>query len=202
MHILYLIAITAEAMSGAMMAMQRRMDRFGLAFVGSVTALGGGTVRDVILGHYPLVWIEQPGYLLVTFGAATLCSWMVRHLAKLRAVFLMVDALGLAAFSIIGSDVAASVSGNAIVIVLSGVITGVCGGMLRDLLCNEVPLVLREELYASVAALTATLYIVMQKVGMPIEIATVAALFAGFATRMLSLKYGWRMKAFDTSVRD
>jgi uncharacterized membrane protein YeiH len=196
MHTLYLIAIVAEAMSGALMGMRRGMDRFGLALVGAVTALGGGTVRDVLLGHYPLTWVAHPSYLLITLGAATFASWTATHLTRLRTLFITVDALGLAAFSIIGCDVAATVNANPIVIVLAGAITGVCGGMLRDLLCNEMPLILREELYASVAFFTGALYVALQYVGLDDGVATVAALVAGFAARMCAVRFGWKMRAF------
>ncbi len=196
MHTLYLIAIVAEAMSGALMGMRRGMDRFGLALVGAVTALGGGTVRDVLLGHYPLTWVAHPTYLLITLGAATFASWTATHLTRLRTLFITVDALGLAAFSIIGCDVAATVNANPIVIVLAGAITGVCGGMLRDLLCNEMPLILREELYASVAFFTGALYVAFQYVGIGENIATVVALVAGFAVRMFAVRFGWKMRTF------
>jgi uncharacterized membrane protein YeiH len=162
MHTLYLIAIVAEAMSGALMGMRRGMDRFGLALVGAVTALGGGTVRDVLLGHYPLGRIAHPGYLVITLAAATFASWAARRLARMKTPFVTVDAIGLAAFTIIGCDIGAATGSAPIIIVLAGVITGVCGGMLRDLLCNEMPLILRDELYASVAFGTGTLYVGMQ----------------------------------------
>ncbi|AAU45781.1 trimeric intracellular cation channel family protein [Burkholderia pseudomallei] len=199
MHTLYLIAIVAEAMSGALMGMQRGMDRFGLALVGAVTALGGGTVRDVLLGRYPLTWVAHPEYLLLTLAAATFASMTATHVARLKSLFTAVDALGLAAFSIIGCDVAAAVNGSPVVIVLAGAITGVCGGMLRDLLCNEMPLVLRKELYASIALLTGGLYVGMKAIGAAQGFATVVALAVGFALRMLAVRRGWRLKAFQAA---
>ena len=135
------------------MGMRRGMDR-SAALVGAVTALGGGTVRDVLLGHYPLGWIAHPEYLVITLVAATVASWAARHVTRMKTLFVTVDAIGLAAFTIIGCDVGASTGTAPIIVVLAGAITGVCGGMLRDLLCNEMPLILREELYASVAFVT------------------------------------------------
>ncbi|MCO8627799.1 trimeric intracellular cation channel family protein [Burkholderia multivorans] len=196
MHTLYLIAIVAEAMSGALMGMRRGMDRFGLALVGAVTALGGGTVRDVLLGHYPLGWIAHPQYLVITLVAATVASRIARHVARMKTLFVTVDALGLAAFTIIGCDVGASTGAAPIIVVLAGAITGVCGGMLRDLLCNEMPLILRRELYASVAFFTGALYVALQHVGVDARVATVVALAAGFAMRMLAVRFGWEMRTF------
>ncbi|KVW46034.1 trimeric intracellular cation channel family protein [Burkholderia ubonensis] len=199
MHTLYLIAIVAEAMSGALMGMRRGMDRFGLALVGAVTALGGGTVRDVLLGHYPLGWIAHPGYLVITLAAATFASWAAHRLARMRTLFVTVDAVGLAAFTIIGCDVGAKTGSAPIIVVLAGAITGVCGGMLRDLLCNEMPLILREELYASVAFCTGALYVGMQYLGIGADVATMVALAAGFAMRMLAVRLGWKMRTFGVA---
>ncbi|KVO04785.1 trimeric intracellular cation channel family protein [Burkholderia ubonensis] len=199
MHTLYLIAIVAEAMSGALMGMRRGMDRFGLALVGAVTALGGGTVRDVLLGHYPLGWIAHPEYLVITLAAATFASWAARRLARMRTLFVTVDAVGLAAFTIIGCDIGAKTGSAPIIVVLAGAITGVCGGMLRDLLCNEMPLILREELYASVAFCTGALYVGMQYLGIGADVATMAALVAGFAMRMLAVRLGWKMRTFGVA---
>ncbi|MBJ9655050.1 trimeric intracellular cation channel family protein [Burkholderia multivorans] len=199
MHTLYLIAIVAEAMSGALMGMRRGMDRFGLALVGAVTALGGGTVRDVLLGHYPLGWIAHPQYLVITLVAATVASRIARHVVRMKTLFVTVDALGLAAFTIIGCDVGASTGAAPIIVVLAGAITGVCGGMLRDLLCNEMPLILRRELYASVAFFTGALYVALQHVGVDARVATVVALAAGFAMRMLAVRFGWEMRTFGAA---
>ncbi|EJO54292.1 trimeric intracellular cation channel family protein [Burkholderia multivorans] len=199
MHTLYLIAIVAEAMSGALMGMRRGMDRFGLALVGAVTALGGGTVRDVLLGHYPLGWIAHPQYLVITLVAATVASRIARHVARMKTLFVTVDALGLAAFTIIGCDVGASTGAAPIIVVLAGAITGVCGGMLRDLLCNEMPLILRRELYASVAFFTGALYVALQHVGIDARVATVVALASGFAMRMLAVRFDWEMRTFGAA---
>ncbi len=199
MHTLYLIAIVAEAMSGALMGMRRGMDRFGLALVGAVTALGGGTVRDVLLGHYPLGWIAHPEYLAITLAAATFASWAARPLARMKTLFVTVDAVGLAAFSIIGCDIGAATGNAPFIVVLAGAITGACGGMLRDLLCNEMPLILREELYASVAFFTGALYVGLGQLGVDGGLATVIALVAGFAMRMLAVRFDWRMRVFSVA---
>ena len=196
LHVIYLVAIVAEAMSGALMGMRRGMDRFGLALVGAVTALGGGTVRDVLLGHYPLGWISHPNYVFITICAATVAAALAKPLQGLRSLFVTVDALGLVAFAIIGCNVASELDVSAPIVVLAGAITGVCGGMLRDLLCNEMPLVLRQDLYASVALAAGTLYLALQHVGVEQNTASVVALVSGFALRLAAVRYGWRLKSF------
>ncbi len=175
LHTIYLIAITAEAMSGAIMGMRRGMDLFGICLLGTVTALGGGTARDVLLGHYPVGWIAHPEYLTFTIGAAIVTGFIARHLHHLRMVFLLVDGLGLVAFTVIGCDVAMGMGAHPSIVVLAGVITGIFGGLMRDVLCNQVPMVLQRELYATVALFTGVFYVGM----LWLEINTTLATLAG-----------------------
>jgi uncharacterized membrane protein YeiH len=198
LHTIYLIAIVAEAMSGAIMGMRRGMDLFGICMIGTVTALGGGTIRDVLLGHHPLGWIAHPEYLLFTVGAAIVTAMVARFLHRLRMVFLLVDGLGLVAFSVIGCDVARSAGMHPAIVVLAGVITGVFGGLLRDVLCNQIPLVLQREFYATVALFTGVLYVGMLWLGVDAAIAPLIAIAVGFVLRMLAIRFHWQLPRFDS----
>lgn len=189
LHAIYLVAIVAEAASGALMGMRRRMDLFGLCVVGTVTALGGGSIRDMILGRYPLGWVAHPEYLAFTIGAAVAAAVLARRVHRLKTAFLLMDALGLVAFTVIGCDIAAATNANPAVVILMGTITGVFGGLLRDILCNQVPLVLRRDLYATVSLATGALYVGLLHAGVGAEIATAAAIGAGFALRLLAIRY-------------
>jgi uncharacterized membrane protein YeiH len=197
LHTIFLVAITAEAMSGAIMGMRREMDLFGICLIGTVTGLGGGTVRDVLLGHYPLTWIENPEYLTFTVGAAIVTAFIARFLHRLRQVFLLVDGLGLVAFTIIGCNVGLDMDAHPSIAVLAGVITGIFGGLLRDVLCNEVPLVLRRDLYATVALFTGVLYISLLWLQISPSIASLIALGAGFLFRVLAIRYRWGLPSFN-----
>lgn len=189
LHIIYLIAITAEAATGALMGMRRRFDLFGLAVVGTVTALGGGSIRDMLLGHYPLGWVAHPEYLLFTIGAAVCAALLARRLQRLKSAFLVLDALGLVAFTVIGCDIAATTGAHVAVVVLMGMVTGVFGGLLRDILCNQVPLVLQRDLYATVALLTGVLYVGMLHFNVGRDLATAIAIGAGFSLRLVAIRY-------------
>jgi uncharacterized membrane protein YeiH len=199
LHLLYLVAIIAEAMSGALMGMRRGMDRFGLCLVGTVTALGGGTVRDVLPGHSPLAWISHPDYVLITIGAASIAAAGAKWLRNWQRLFVTVDAIGLIAFTVIGCDVAATLDVSPAIVVLAGAITGVCGGMLRDLLCNQMPLVLREELYASIALGAGALYVALQACDVAPGPASVVVLAGGFTVRMLAVRFRWQLKVFTVA---
>ena len=197
LYTIYLVAIVAEAMSGAIMGMRRGMDLFGICMIGTVTALGGGTIRDVLLGHYPLGWIAHPEYLLFTVGAAVVTAVVARYLHHLRTVFLLVDGLGLVAFCVIGCDIAMSAKMHPAIVVLAGMITGVFGGLLRDILCNQIPLVLQREVYATVALFTGSLYVGLLYFKIDSSVAQLASIGAGFLFRFLALHFEWRLPNFN-----
>lgn len=199
LHTIYLIAIVAEAMSGAIMGMRRDMDLFGICVIGTITALGGGTIRDLLLGNYPLGWIAHPEYLLFTIGAAAATALVARFLHHLRKVFLVVDALGLVAFSVIGCDVASAAGMAPGIVILAGMITGVFGGLLRDVLCNQIPLVLQREIYATVALFTGALYVTLQRCDVEPAVAPLIAIGAGFLFRLLALRFNWKLPSFNSN---
>ena len=153
--LIYLIAITAEAMTGALAAGRRNMDIFGVAVIAFLTALGGGTVRDIVLGRFPIGWTQHPEYIYLVLGAGLIAIPLARHIQRLTPLFLFLDALGLVAFTVIGCDVALGMGYATPVVVMAGMITGIAGGVMRDVLCNRVPVVFRQELYASVSLVVA-----------------------------------------------
>lgn len=197
LHIIFLVAITAEAMSAAILGMRREMDIFGICLLGTVTGLGGGTVRDVLLGHYPISWVGNPEYLLFTSGAAALTAYIARYAHRLRRLFLFVDGLGLVAFTIIGCNIGLEEQVHPGIAIIAGVITGVFGGLLRDIIVNEVPLVLRRDLYATVAFFTGGLYMGMLALGLNQDLATIVALVSGFGFRLLALRFKWELPSFS-----
>jgi len=193
---LYLIAITAEAMTGALSAGRRGMDWFGVVLIACVTALGGGSVRDVLLGHYPLTWVKHPEYLVLTSFAALLTIFIAPLMRHLRSLFLVLDALGLVAFTLIGCMTALEMGQGMLVASISGVITGVFGGILRDIFCNDIPLVFRRELYASVSFAAAWFYLGCVHFQVPAEQAMLLTLFGGFLVRLLAIRFHWEMPKF------
>ncbi|HCZ9587775.1 TPA: trimeric intracellular cation channel family protein [Vibrio cholerae] len=196
LSVLYIIGITAEAMTGALSAGRRKMDWFGVMLVASATAIGGGTVRDILLGHYPLGWVKNPEYLAITCVAGVLTTWVYKWVIKLKGLFIRLDALGLIVLSIIGTQVAMRMGLHPGICLVSAVVTGVFGGLLRDLICRQPPLVLHEELYASIALLASGLYLVLLEFGVSDVVSTVVTLVVGYTLRMAAVRFKWRLPSF------
>ena len=191
-----LCAMVAEAMTAALAAGRRKMDWFGVAMLGCITALGGGSVRDVLLGHYPLLWVKYPSLLLLTGGAALLTIALARVGHHFHLLFLVLDAIGLVVFTIIGCSVAIEMQLPLMVVVVSGMITGCVGGVLRDILCTEVPLLFRSELYASVSLVTGALYVVGTYYRLDDVLVLLVSLGVGLTFRLLAIRYRWEMPKF------
>lgn len=196
LQIILYVAIAAEAMTAALAAGRRKMDWFGVCVLACVTALGGGTMRDTLLGHYPLSWVENPYLLLVCCAAALLTIALARFMEHLRWPFLLLDALGLVVFTIIGCNVALEMGQPPIIVIVAGMITGIAGGIMRDVLCNDVPLVFSSELYATVSIVTGFLYYFGLQLGFPGELAIVASMLIGFALRVAAIVWKLEMPKF------
>ncbi|MCO6418193.1 trimeric intracellular cation channel family protein [Siccirubricoccus sp. KC 17139] len=198
---IYLVAIAAEAMSGALAAGRRRMDVFGVAVIAFVTALGGGTIRDLILGRFPIGWTQHPEYVYLVISAGLLTTLVAPFLHNLKRVFLVLDAMGLVAFSLIGCSVALEMAYPIVVVIMAGMITGICGGILRDVLCNQVPVVFRRELYASVSLAVCALFLGLRALGLDTDLNTAISFAAGLTLRLLAIWGGWRLPIFSYQER-
>jgi uncharacterized membrane protein YeiH len=167
LYLLDLLGVAVFAVSGAIAAGRKRFDLVGIAVIATVSAVGGGPTRDVLLNRHPIFWIKDPTYLLVTLSAAALTLLCDRFREPPRTSFLTADALGLALFTISGAQVAEERNLSGVIVVVMETVTGAAGGLLRDVLGAEVPLLLRQtDLYATAAIAGATAYLVLQEVGL------------------------------------
>ena len=204
-QILYIVGITAESISGTISAGRKNIDTFGIATIATITALGGGTVRDILLSYYPLTWIMHPEYVVITFLASMLTICAGKYIVKQHKLFLIFDALGLVTFAYLGSDIGYSVAstvisnshfmifGSFIIAILMAIITGISGGILRDVLCNDVPLVFQAELYAIVAAIVGALHSFALYFKVDNLITALLIVTIGFLTRLCAIYKSWHL---------
>lgn len=181
-----LFGVAVFAISGALVAGRNSMDIFGVIVVGILTALGGGTMRDTILGNFPVAWIKNDTYIYVAcFASIGTVLWVKLFSLIHEKTLLIADAFGLAVFTIIGINVALEHHTPISTALIMGIMTGVAGGVLRDIACNEIPLIFQKEIYATASLIGGAIFIVLQQISsynwINIIIAMVCVLFIRIA---------------------
>jgi uncharacterized membrane protein YeiH len=188
-----LIGVAVFAISGALVASRKKMDAVGFIFLGTVTGIGGGTVRDLVLGQLPVFWVKDPTSLIVCFISSILVFFFAHVPQSRLRLLIWLDALGLALFCVLGAEKALGY--GPVVAVAMGVITAVMGGMIRDILGGESPVILRKEVYASAAFLGSLAYI-LGSLLLPRDFALFLGFSAAFFLRGLALRNSWSLPTY------
>ncbi len=188
-YLLDLCAVAVCAITATLEAHRRELDLFGVAVIAVIAGIGGGTVRDMLLGRLPVYWVHDPTYVVVGIAAAVATFFLGRKVPLPKNFFLLPDAIGLALFTVIGTSVAMSLNVPWLIAALMGVITGVFGGVIRDILCNEVPLIFRTDIYATASLIGALLFIALDEIGIAHNLALIAAMIATVAIRLAAIRW-------------
>ncbi len=197
-----IIGVAVFALSGALMAARKGMDPFGFALLATLTGVGGGTVRDLLIGARPVFWVGDPSDVLVCLIVAELVFALgPKRVATIEGgrqgrLLLWADALGLALFAISGTSKALNAGVPALSAIALGTITATFGGIIRDIFAGTTPLVLRQEIYVTAAALGATVMVAGQALGADPFFSAAAGFTAAFALRALAILRGWSLPAF------
>ncbi|USH02036.1 TRIC cation channel family protein [Grimontia kaedaensis] len=199
LYILDMFGTAVFAISGVLLASKLRMDPFGMIVLAMVTAIGGGTIRDMALGATPVFWVNQPEYLWMILVTCILSMLLIRQPRRLPWYFLPVaDAIGLAVFVAIGVDKALSYGASPMVAVIMGVITGCGGGIIRDVLAREIPMLFRTEVYATACIAGGIIHTVALAANVDVEIASIAGMMTTLLIRLAAIRWHLSLPVFGS----
>ncbi len=181
------------AATGALSASRKQLDIIGYLFLASATGIGGGTIRDLVLGATPVFWVVNPNFIIVC-AAVAVAVFLTSHLLESRyRVLVWLDALGLSAYCVMGAAKGLAATGSPIVALVTGALTATFGGVLRDLLAGEPSVLLRPEIYVSAALIGAGAFVLASLVGLPLVATSALGVTTAFAVRGGALRYGWTL---------
>lgn len=188
--------VAVFAATGALAASRKQVDIIGFLFLATVTGIGGGTLRDLVLGRTPVFWVVNPDYLLVTAAVAIIVYFVAHRIESRYRLLLWLDSLGLAAYSVMGAATGLAATGSPAVAIVTGIMTATFGGILRDVLAGEPSVLLRPEIYVTAAMTGAAALTLATSSGIPDGIAAPLAFAAAFAVRGGALRYGWTIPTY------
>ncbi len=194
-NVLDLLATIAFAVSGALAAMNKRFDPFGVGIIAMTTAIGGGTLRDMLIGRTPVGWMQDLNYLYMIFIGLGMALIFRHKLQKLRKTFFLFDTIGLGLFTITGVEIGINAGLNPIICIMLGTMSASFGGVLRDVLCNEVPVIFQREIYALASLIGGSCFLLLLKTGWDQDIIYLLTASIVISIRLLAVKYNWSLPA-------
>ncbi len=203
-HFLYIIDILGTisfAVSGAFLAMEKKLDPFGVLVLSFVTAIGGGTLRDMMIGNLPVSWLTNSTATIVIFCSAVVTMFFGRYLRHLTTTLFLFDALGLGLFTVVGIKLGIEKDFSMGVCITLGTITACFGGVVRDVLLNNIPLLFRKEIYALACIAGGFIYFLLRNMEMDADVVTIFCILIIFAIRVVAVRYQISLPRFYTSLR-
>ncbi|MEY4085191.1 MAG: hypothetical protein RL074_978 [Bacteroidota bacterium] len=187
------IGILVFAMSGALTAIYKKLDLFGVYCIAFVTALGGGTLRDVLIGRTPVGWMLNIDYVYIITLGFVLSIVFNRYLERLRTSMLLFDTIGLGVFTLIGLEIGQEYHLNAVVCIILGTITATFGGVIRDILCAEIPVLFRKEIYATLCIVGGILFFILQELQVASNSISLIVVSFIISFRLIAFKNNWSL---------
>lgn len=190
-YTLNIIGTFVFAISGALTASEKKMDAFGSAVIALITALGGGTLRDILIGSQPVGWLLDPNYLYTVLVALAFSYFFKKWIVKLTRTMFLFDTIGIGLFAVLGMQKTLSFGLSPAIAIMMGAVSAVFGGVLRDVLSNRVPLIFRKEIYATACLAGATLFYALSFTSLPDHVSMWIAMLVVMAIRIFAVKRGW-----------
>ena len=198
LQVLDILGTTAFAISGALVAMNKKFDPFGVFIIAFVTAVGGGTLRDILIGRQPVIWMTNLTYIYAIFIAIIIAVAFRKNLKILNKSLFLFDTIGLGIFTIIGTEIGINANFHPIVSISLGTISASFGGVIRDILCNEIPVIFRKEIYATACIIGAIIFIILNKLNLDPTIIYTSTTLIVIIIRLIAVKFHLALPHFYT----
>lgn len=189
--ILDILGLIAFAISGSLAAIERKMDFFGVFIIALVTSIGGGTLRDVLIGNTPVSWLLNLQTFYIVVASAIFTIIFRQKLRILRTSLFLFDTIGIGLFTLIGIEKGLEIHLSPIICILLGTVTACFGGVMRDILCNEIPVIFRKEIYATACLSGGVMFFILYYLNLPQDITSIVAACTIITIRILAVKFHW-----------
>lgn len=196
-HLLDIIGTIAFALSGALTAMSKKLDLFGVFIIAFVTAVGGGTLRDVMIGRTPVGWMLDLQYVYVIALAFFLALIFRKKFDRLRTSLLLFDTIGLGVFTLIGLEKGINIGLHPIICIALGTMTACFGGVIRDILCTEIPVIFRKEIYATICILGGIVFFLLREMHLENDVLYLITSLVIISFRLLAVKFKWYLPTLE-----
>ena len=187
----------AFAMSGALTAMNKKLDPFGVFIIAFVTAVGGGTLRDVLIGRTPVGWMRDLNYVYVIIVGFLLAIIFRKKFDRLRTSLFLFDTIGLGVFTLSGLEKGINIGLHPVICIAIGTMTACFGGVIRDILCTEIPVIFRKEIYATICILGGIVFFMLKKLNLDNDILYLATSLFIIAVRLMAVKFKWYLSPLE-----
>jgi len=196
-HLLDIIGTMAFAMSGALTAMSKKLDPFGVFIIAFVTAVGGGTLRDIMIGRTPVGWMLDLKYVYVIIIGFVLAILFRKKFDRLRTSLFLFDTIGLGVFTLIGLEKGINVGLHPFICIALGTMTACFGGVIRDILCTEIPVIFRREIYATICILGGIVFFLLRKLNLENDILYLTTSIVIISVRLMAVKFKWYLPTLE-----
>jgi uncharacterized membrane protein YeiH len=196
-HLLDIIGTMAFAMSGALTAMNKKLDPFGVFIIAFVTAVGGGTLRDIMIGRTPVGWMQDLNYVYVIVIGFILAILFRKKFDRLRTSLFLFDTIGLGVFTLIGLEKGISVGLHPVICIALGTMTACFGGVIRDILCTEIPVIFRREIYATICILGGIVFFLLRKLDLDNDVLYLTTSLVIISVRLMAVKFKWYLPTLE-----
>ena len=196
-QLLDIIGTMAFAMSGALTAMNKKMDPFGVFIIAFVTAVGGGTLRDVLIGRTPVVWMLDIRYVYLIIIGFILAIVFRKKFDRLRKSLFLFDTIGLGVFTLIGLEKGINIGLHPVICIALGTMTACFGGVIRDILCTEIPVIFRREIYATICIFGGIVFFLLRKLNMENDILYLTTSIVIITVRLMAVKFKWYLPTLE-----